>query len=80
MIYTIQPCMFLIYVHYNSEIMGRLKMDIFIESPISNVRHDYNKTDDLSPTTRKLTGHNSRKTHSPPSLRLPYPPIYTLPT
>ena len=25
---------------------------------------DYNKTDGLSPTTRKLTGHNSRKTQS----------------
>ena len=24
---------------------------------------DYNKTDGLSPSTRKLTGHNSRKTH-----------------
>ena len=24
---------------------------------------DYNKTDGQSPTTRKLTGHNSRKTH-----------------
>ena len=34
---------------------------------------DYNKTDGLSPTTRKMTGHNSRKTLS---LRLPY----TLPT
>ena len=38
---------------------------------------DYNKTDVLSPTTRKLTGHNSRKTQSPLSLRPPYPPIYT---
>ena len=26
---------------------------------------DYNKIDGHSPTTRKLTGHNSRKTHSP---------------
>ena len=26
-----------------------------------NIRHDYNKPDRLSPTTRKLTGHNSRK-------------------
>ena len=41
---------------------------------------DYNKTDGLSPTTRKLTGHNSRKTQSPLSLRPPYPPTYTLPT
>ena len=37
----------------------------------------YNKTDGLSPTTRKLTGHNSRKTQSPLSLRPPYPPTYT---
>ena len=41
---------------------------------------DYNKTDGLSPTTIKLTGHNSRKTHSPLSLRPPYLPIYTLTT
>ena len=41
---------------------------------------DYNKTDGHSPTTRKLTGHNWRKTQSPHSLRPPYPPIYTLPT
>ena len=34
----------------------------------------YNKTDGHSPTTRKLTGHNSRKTQSPLSLRPPYPP------
>ena len=41
----------------------------------------YNKTDGHSPTTRKLTGHNSRKTQqSPLSLRPPYPPTYTLPT
>ena len=45
-----------------------------------NIRHDYNKTNGHSPTTRKLTGHNSRKTQSPISLILPYPPIYTLPT
>ena len=37
---------------------------------------DYNKTDGLSPTTRKPTGQNSRKTQSPLSLR----PTYTLPT
>ena len=30
---------------------------------------DYNKTDGHSPTTRKLTGHNLRKTQSPLSLR-----------
>ena len=30
----------------------------------TNIRHDYNKTDGLSLTTRKLTGHNSRKTQS----------------
>ena len=41
---------------------------------------DYNKTDVLSPITRKLTGQNSRKTQSPLSLRPPYPPTYTLPT
>ena len=41
---------------------------------------DYNKTDGLSPTTINLTGHNSRKTQSPLSLRPPYPPTYTLPT
>ena len=38
---------------------------------------DYNKTDGLSPTTRKLTGHNSRKTQCSLSLRPPYPPTYT---
>ena len=37
---------------------------------------DNNKPDGLSPTKRKLTGHNSRKTQSPLSLRL----TYTLPT
>ena len=41
---------------------------------------DYNKTDVLSPTTKKLTGHNSRKTRGPLSIRSPYPPTYTLPT
>ena len=41
---------------------------------------DYNKTDGLSPTTRKLAGYNSRKTQSPLSLRPPYPTTYTLPT
>ena len=39
-----------------------------------------NKTDGHSPTTRKLTGHNSQKTQSPLSVRPPYPPMYTLPT
>ena len=39
----------------------------------------YNKTDGLSPTTNKPTGHNLRKTQSPVSLRPPYPPTYTLP-
>ena len=29
MIYTIQHCVFLIYVFYNSEIMGRLKLDTY---------------------------------------------------
>ena len=46
-----------------------------------NIRHtDYNKTDRLSPTTRKLTGHNLRKIQSLLSLRPPYPPTDTLPT
>ena len=40
----------------------------------------YNKTNGLSPTTRKLTGQNSRKTQSPLSLRRPYPLTYTMPT
>ena len=35
----------------------------------------YNKTDGLSHTTRKPTGHNSQ---SLLSLRLPYPPTYTV--
>ena len=48
---------------------------------IINIRHDYRlQQNQLSPTTRMLTGHNSRKTQSPLSLRPPYPPIYTLPT
>ena len=41
---------------------------------------DYNKTNGLSLTTSKLTGHNSRKTQSLLSLRPPYPPTYALPT
>ena len=41
---------------------------------------DYNKTDRHSPTTSKLTEHNSQKTHSLLSLRPPYPPTYTLTT
>ena len=45
-----------------------------------NMTTYYKKTDGYSPTTRKLTGHNSRKTQSPLSFRPPYPPIYTLPT
>ena len=47
-----------------------------------NIRHDYKlqQTDGPSPTTRKPTGHNSRKTQNPPSLRPLYPPTYTLPT
>ena len=45
-----------------------------------DVTTDYNKTDGLLPTTRKMTGHNSRKTQCPFSLRPPYPPTYTLPT
>ena len=40
----------------------------------------YNKPDGHSSTTRMLTGHNSRKTQSPLTLRPPYPTIYTLPT
>ena len=47
---------------------------------IRDMTTDYNKTDGHSPTTRKLTGHNLRKTQSPLSLRPPYPPIYILPT
>ena len=39
-----------------------------------------NRTDGLTPTTRKLTGQNSRKTQSPLSLRPPYPPTFTLAT
>ena len=42
-----------------------------------HIQHDLNKTDGLSPTTIKLTGHNSQ---SPLLLRPPYPPTYTLPT
>ena len=38
---------------------------------------DYNKTDGPSPTTRKLTGHNSRQTQSLLSLRPLYPPTHT---
>ena len=34
---------------------------------------DYNKTDGYSPTTRKLTGHKSRKTQSPLSLKTTIP-------
>ena len=45
-----------------------------------NIRYDYNNTDGLSPTTRKLTGHNSQKIQSSHSLRPPYPLIYTLST
>ena len=45
-----------------------------------NMTTDYTKTNGLSPTTRTLTGHNSRKTQSPLSLRPPYLPTYTLPT
>ena len=40
---------------------------------------NYNKTNGLSLTTRKLTGHNSRKTHRSLSLRPPYPATYPLP-
>ena len=42
--------------------------------------NNYNKTDGHSPSTHKLTGHNSWKTQSPLLLKAPYPPIYTLPT
>ena len=45
-----------------------------------NMTTDYNKTNRHSPTTRKPTGHKSRKTQSPLSLRPPYPIIYTMPT
>ena len=52
--------------------------------PLTHNHHDmttdYNKTDGLSQTTINLTGHNSRKTQSPLSLKPPYPPAYTLPT
>ena len=46
------------------------------------IRHDYRlqQTNGPLPTTRKQTGHNLPKTHSPLSLRPPYPPTYTLPT
>ena len=37
---------------------------------------NYNKTDRLSPTTRKPTGHNSRKTQSLLLLRPPYASTY----
>ena len=57
--------------HYNQTTYPQLTYDMTT---------DYNKTDGLSPTTRKLTGHNSRKTQSPLSLRPPYTPTYTLPT
>ena len=40
---------------------------------------DYNKTNELLETTRKLTGKNLPKTQRPLSLRPQYPPIYTLP-
>ena len=43
-----------------------------------NMTTYYNKTDGLSPITRKTTGHNSRKTQSPLSLQPPYPPTYML--
>ena len=38
----------------------------------------YNKTNGPLPTTRKQTGHNLQKTHSPLSLIPPYPPTYPL--
>ena len=48
-----------------------------------NIQHDYRlhqTTPIPTPTTRKLTRHNSRKTQGPLSPVLPYPPTYTLPT
>ena len=39
----------------------------------------YNKSDEHSPTTRKLTGHNLPKIQNSSSLRPQYPPTYTLP-
>ena len=47
-----------------------------------NIRHDYRLQQSRRTFTnyKKLTGHNSRKTQRPLSLRPPYPPTYTLQT
>ena len=47
-----------------------------------NIRHYYRiqQNNGHSPTTRKLTEHNLRKTQSPLLIRPPHPPTYTLPT
>ena len=45
-----------------------------------NIRHDYRLQQNRWTFPRKLTGHNSRMTQSPLSLRPPYPPTYTLQT
>ena len=72
--------------HYTTGHRGQLNthyhQTTYLSSPqlTYDMTTDYNKTDGLSPTTRKLTGHNSRKTQSPLSLRPPYPPTYTQPT
>ena len=56
MIYIIQPCVFLIYVHYNSEIMGRLKIDTYAHTSIvQEIANPY--APDLSVSTKP--GHES---------------------
>ena len=73
-------------IHYTIGHRGQLNMyyhqTTYPSSPqlTYDMTTDYNKTDGHSPTTRKLTGHNSQKTQSPISLRPPYRPINTLPT
>ena len=72
--------------HYTTGDRGQLNthyhQTTFPSSPqlTYDMTTDCKKTDGLSPTTKKLSRHNSRKTQSPFSLRPPYPRTYTLPT
>ena len=77
-----------LWLSYIDDHRGQLKADVIRNSDHitistttpTRVSTYYNKTDGLSPTIKKLTGNNSRKTQSPLWLRPPYPPKYTLPT
>ena len=73
--HTSPHCLTHCSTEHHGQLNTRYHQTTYLSSPqlTYDMTTHYYKTDGLSPTTRKLTVHNSRKIQSPFSLRPPYP-------